>query len=121
MTKIMLHLNKSLYLVDLSFQENKEMHLKPIKIETSALQFFTNCFSACYLRTLLIGELWNNCGNSMSIWNVELPMKLTHALVSLCSARIFYDWIIGKNRPDSGSLIEVVTTGGKSELSPAHL
>uniref|UniRef100_A0A098LZA5 Dihydropteridine reductase n=1 Tax=Hypsiglena sp. JMG-2014 TaxID=1550645 RepID=A0A098LZA5_9SAUR len=35
-------------------------------------------------------------------------------------AGIFYDWIIGKNRPDSGSLIEVVTTGGKSELSPAH-
>ncbi|KAG8134785.1 putative Dihydropteridine reductase protein [Naja naja] len=34
---------------------------------------------------------------------------------------IFYDWIIGKNRPNSGSLIEVVTTGGKSELSLAHL
>ncbi|KAM3831191.1 dihydropteridine reductase isoform 6-T6 [Vipera latastei] len=35
-------------------------------------------------------------------------------------AGTFYDWIIGKNRPDSGSLIEVATTGGKSELSPAH-
>lgn len=37
----MLHLNKSLDLGGLSFQENKEMHLKPIKIETSALQSFT--------------------------------------------------------------------------------
>ncbi|KAL7981858.1 hypothetical protein Chor_000915 [Crotalus horridus] len=36
-------------------------------------------------------------------------------------AGTFYDWIIGKDRPDSGSLIEVATTGGKSELSLAHL
>ncbi|KAM6440512.1 dihydropteridine reductase [Liasis olivaceus] len=36
-------------------------------------------------------------------------------------AGTFHDWIISKNRPNSGSLIQVVTTGGKSELSPAHL
>ncbi|XP_007443182.1 dihydropteridine reductase [Python bivittatus] len=36
-------------------------------------------------------------------------------------AGTFHDWIISKNRPSSGSLIQVVTTGGKSELSPAHL
>ncbi|XP_029446382.1 dihydropteridine reductase [Rhinatrema bivittatum] len=36
-------------------------------------------------------------------------------------ANMFYEWIIGKNRPKSGSLIQVITTGGKTELSPAHL
>ncbi|CAM4551466.1 unnamed protein product [Lepidochelys olivacea] len=36
-------------------------------------------------------------------------------------AETFYDWIIGKNRPSSGSLIQVVTTGGKTELAAAHL
>lgn len=36
--------------------------------------------------------------------------------------RTFYDWITGKNRPNSGSLIQVVTTGGKTELvAAAHL
>uniref|UniRef100_A0A8C0EGS2 Dihydropteridine reductase n=1 Tax=Bubo bubo TaxID=30461 RepID=A0A8C0EGS2_BUBBB len=34
----------------------------------------------------------------------------------------FYDWITGKNRPNSGSLIQVITTGGKTELvAAAHL
>ncbi|NXD75735.1 DHPR reductase, partial [Halcyon senegalensis] len=34
----------------------------------------------------------------------------------------FYDWIAGKNRPSSGSLIQVITTGGKTELvAAAHL
>uniref|UniRef100_A0A8B9CBZ8 Dihydropteridine reductase n=2 Tax=Anserinae TaxID=2068722 RepID=A0A8B9CBZ8_9AVES len=36
-------------------------------------------------------------------------------------AETFYDWITGKNRPNSGSLIQVITTGGKTELVPAHL
>uniref|UniRef100_A0A452H8V2 Dihydropteridine reductase n=1 Tax=Gopherus agassizii TaxID=38772 RepID=A0A452H8V2_9SAUR len=36
-------------------------------------------------------------------------------------AETFYDWITGKNRPSSGSLIQVVTTGGKTELAAAHL
>uniref|UniRef100_A0A8C3QUX7 Dihydropteridine reductase n=1 Tax=Cyanoderma ruficeps TaxID=181631 RepID=A0A8C3QUX7_9PASS len=37
-------------------------------------------------------------------------------------AETFYDWITGKNRPSSGSLIQVITTGGKTELvSAAHL
>lgn len=35
--------------------------------------------------------------------------------------RTFYDWITGKNRPNSGSLIQVITAGGKTELVPAHL
>ncbi|XP_010001430.1 PREDICTED: dihydropteridine reductase [Chaetura pelagica] len=36
-------------------------------------------------------------------------------------AETFYDWITGKNRPNSGSLIQVITTGGKTELVAAHL
>uniref|UniRef100_A0A8D2MGB0 Dihydropteridine reductase n=1 Tax=Zonotrichia albicollis TaxID=44394 RepID=A0A8D2MGB0_ZONAL len=37
-------------------------------------------------------------------------------------AETFYDWITGKDRPSSGSLIRVITTGGKTELvSAAHL
>ncbi|XP_005517875.2 PREDICTED: dihydropteridine reductase [Pseudopodoces humilis] len=37
-------------------------------------------------------------------------------------AETFYDWITAKNRPSSGSLIQVITTGGKTELvSAAHL
>uniref|UniRef100_A0A8C0MA00 Dihydropteridine reductase n=1 Tax=Canis lupus familiaris TaxID=9615 RepID=A0A8C0MA00_CANLF len=32
----------------------------------------------------------------------------------------FHDWITGKNRPSSGSLIQVVTTEGKTELTPAY-
>ncbi|XP_012861382.2 dihydropteridine reductase, partial [Echinops telfairi] len=32
----------------------------------------------------------------------------------------FQDWISGKNRPSSGSLIQVVTVGGKTELTPAY-
>lgn len=32
----------------------------------------------------------------------------------------FYDWIMGKNRPSSGSLIQVITSDGKSELTPAY-
>ncbi|KAJ7326753.1 hypothetical protein JRQ81_016512 [Phrynocephalus forsythii] len=36
-------------------------------------------------------------------------------------AEMFYDWITGKDRPSSGSLIQVVTIGGKTELTPAHL
>ncbi|XP_057282645.1 dihydropteridine reductase isoform X2 [Pezoporus wallicus] len=37
-------------------------------------------------------------------------------------AETFYDWITGKNRPNSGSLIQMVTTGGKTELvAVAHL
>ncbi|XP_044536726.1 dihydropteridine reductase isoform X1 [Gracilinanus agilis] len=32
----------------------------------------------------------------------------------------FHNWITGKNRPSSGSLIQVVTTGGKTELTPAY-
>uniref|UniRef100_A0A8D1T069 Dihydropteridine reductase n=1 Tax=Sus scrofa TaxID=9823 RepID=A0A8D1T069_PIG len=32
----------------------------------------------------------------------------------------FHDWIIEKNRPSSGSLIQVVTTQGKTELTPAY-
>ncbi|GAB5570924.1 dihydropteridine reductase [Prionailurus iriomotensis] len=32
----------------------------------------------------------------------------------------FYDWIIEKNRPNSGSLIQVVTTEGKTELTLAY-
>ncbi|XP_026702967.1 dihydropteridine reductase [Athene cunicularia] len=37
-------------------------------------------------------------------------------------AETFYDWITGKNRPNSGSLIQVITTGGKTELvAAAHL
>ncbi|KAF2976487.1 hypothetical protein EK904_014307, partial [Melospiza melodia maxima] len=37
-------------------------------------------------------------------------------------AETFYDWIKGKDRPSSGSLIQVITTGGKTELvSAAHL
>ena len=36
-------------------------------------------------------------------------------------AETFYDWITGKNRPNSGSLIQVITAGGKTELVPAHL
>lgn len=36
--------------------------------------------------------------------------------------RTFYNWITGKDRPSSGSLIQVITTGGKTELvSAAHL
>nr|XP_025977805.1 dihydropteridine reductase isoform X1 [Dromaius novaehollandiae] len=36
-------------------------------------------------------------------------------------AETFYDWITRKNRPNSGSLIQVITTGGKTELVAAHL
>ncbi|RLW09066.1 hypothetical protein DV515_00002910 [Chloebia gouldiae] len=37
-------------------------------------------------------------------------------------AETFYEWITGKDRPSSGSLIQVITTGGKTELvSAAHL
>nr|XP_033785928.1 dihydropteridine reductase [Geotrypetes seraphini] len=36
-------------------------------------------------------------------------------------AKKFYEWTIGNNRPKSGSLIQVITTEGKTELSPAHL
>lgn len=36
-------------------------------------------------------------------------------------AETFFDWTTGKNRPKSGSLIQVITTAGKSELVPAHL
>ncbi|XP_021410051.2 dihydropteridine reductase isoform X1 [Lonchura striata] len=37
-------------------------------------------------------------------------------------AETFYEWITGKDRPNSGSLIQVITTGGKTELvSAAHL
>uniref|UniRef100_A0A8D1LGI3 Dihydropteridine reductase n=1 Tax=Sus scrofa TaxID=9823 RepID=A0A8D1LGI3_PIG len=36
------------------------------------------------------------------------------------SSRTFHDWIIEKNRPSSGSLIQVVTTQGKTELTPAY-
>ncbi|KAF7248287.1 Dihydropteridine reductase [Varanus komodoensis] len=36
-------------------------------------------------------------------------------------AETFYDWVTGKKRPGSGSLIQVVTTGGKTELMEAHL
>ncbi|XP_042668283.1 dihydropteridine reductase isoform X2 [Centrocercus urophasianus] len=36
-------------------------------------------------------------------------------------AETFYDWITGKNRPNSGSLIQVITAKGKTELVPAHL
>ncbi|XP_075401135.1 dihydropteridine reductase [Tenrec ecaudatus] len=32
----------------------------------------------------------------------------------------FQDWISGKNRPSPGSLIQVVTVGGKTELTPAY-
>ncbi|XP_036083436.1 dihydropteridine reductase isoform X2 [Rousettus aegyptiacus] len=32
----------------------------------------------------------------------------------------FHDWITGKNRPSSGSLIQVVTMEGKTELTPAY-
>uniref|UniRef100_H0VC50 Dihydropteridine reductase n=1 Tax=Cavia porcellus TaxID=10141 RepID=H0VC50_CAVPO len=32
----------------------------------------------------------------------------------------FHDWITGKHRPRSGSLIQVVTTKGKTELSEVH-
>uniref|UniRef100_A0A9L0RIL5 Dihydropteridine reductase n=1 Tax=Equus caballus TaxID=9796 RepID=A0A9L0RIL5_HORSE len=32
----------------------------------------------------------------------------------------FHDWITEKNRPRSGSLIQVVTTEGKTELIPAY-
>ncbi|XP_055986664.1 dihydropteridine reductase-like [Sorex fumeus] len=32
----------------------------------------------------------------------------------------FHDWITEKNRPSSGSLIQVVTTEGKTELTPAY-
>ncbi|NWS02021.1 DHPR reductase, partial [Motacilla alba] len=34
-------------------------------------------------------------------------------------AETFYDWITGKDRPSSGSLIQVITTGGKTELVSA--
>ncbi|XP_053112175.1 dihydropteridine reductase [Hemicordylus capensis] len=36
-------------------------------------------------------------------------------------AETFYDWIAGKNRPNSGSQLQVITTGGKTELVAAHL
>ncbi|XP_048365874.1 dihydropteridine reductase [Sphaerodactylus townsendi] len=36
-------------------------------------------------------------------------------------ADTFYDWATGKNRPGSGSLIQVETSGGKTELTAAHL
>ncbi|KAF1598393.1 UNVERIFIED_CONTAM: Dihydropteridine reductase, partial [Eudyptes robustus] len=36
-------------------------------------------------------------------------------------AETFFDWVTGKNRPNSGSLIQVITTGGKTELVAAHL
>ncbi|XP_030047082.1 dihydropteridine reductase [Microcaecilia unicolor] len=36
-------------------------------------------------------------------------------------AKTFYEWTTGSNRPKSGSLIQVITTEGKTELSPAHL
>ncbi|KAL0596539.1 Dihydropteridine reductase [Plecturocebus cupreus] len=32
----------------------------------------------------------------------------------------FHEWITGKNRPSSGSLIQVVTTEGRTELTPAY-
>ncbi|XP_069488013.1 dihydropteridine reductase isoform X2 [Ambystoma mexicanum] len=36
-------------------------------------------------------------------------------------AETFFDWTAGKDRPKSGSLVQVITTAGKSELMPAHL
>uniref|UniRef100_A0A8D0GMA7 Dihydropteridine reductase n=1 Tax=Sphenodon punctatus TaxID=8508 RepID=A0A8D0GMA7_SPHPU len=36
-------------------------------------------------------------------------------------AETFYHWSTGKNRPSSGSLIQVVTAGGKTDLTAAHL
>ncbi|NWQ98489.1 DHPR reductase, partial [Burhinus bistriatus] len=36
-------------------------------------------------------------------------------------AETFYDWVTRKNRPNSGSLMQVITTGGKTELVAAHL
>ncbi|KAG8453539.1 hypothetical protein GDO86_000245 [Hymenochirus boettgeri] len=33
----------------------------------------------------------------------------------------FFDWTTGQNRPNSGSLIEVITEQGKTELIPSHL
>ncbi|XP_042325715.1 dihydropteridine reductase [Sceloporus undulatus] len=36
-------------------------------------------------------------------------------------AETFYDWVTGKDRPSSGSLIQVVTTGGKTHLTAANL
>ncbi|XP_011824883.1 PREDICTED: dihydropteridine reductase [Mandrillus leucophaeus] len=38
----------------------------------------------------------------------------------LSSDLTFHDWITGKNRPSSGSLIQVVTTEGRTELTPAY-
>ncbi|XP_040822006.1 dihydropteridine reductase isoform X1 [Ochotona curzoniae] len=32
----------------------------------------------------------------------------------------FHDWITGKNRPSSGSLMQVVTSEGRTELTPAY-
>ncbi|XP_030626407.1 quinoid dihydropteridine reductase a isoform X2 [Chanos chanos] len=34
-------------------------------------------------------------------------------------AEMFYSWATGSNRPASGSLIQLVTTGGKTEATPA--
>ncbi|KAB0393642.1 hypothetical protein E2I00_004098, partial [Balaenoptera physalus] len=39
---------------------------------------------------------------------------------SLLCSRTFHDWITEKNRPSSGSLIQVVTTKGRTELTPAY-
>ncbi|KAH0616287.1 hypothetical protein JD844_027298 [Phrynosoma platyrhinos] len=36
-------------------------------------------------------------------------------------AETFYDWVTGKDRPSSGSLIQVVTTGGNTHLTAANL
>ncbi|XP_006629235.1 dihydropteridine reductase [Lepisosteus oculatus] len=36
-------------------------------------------------------------------------------------AETFYNWSTGVSRPSSGSLIQLVTTGGKTEATPAHL
>ncbi|XP_003220476.1 dihydropteridine reductase [Anolis carolinensis] len=33
----------------------------------------------------------------------------------------FYDWVTGKDRPSSGTLIQVVTSGGNTQLTAANL
>ncbi|XP_072262513.1 dihydropteridine reductase [Pyxicephalus adspersus] len=36
-------------------------------------------------------------------------------------AETFYNWTTGNNRPKSGSLVQVITEKGQTELVPAHL
>ncbi|XP_053560087.1 dihydropteridine reductase [Bombina bombina] len=36
-------------------------------------------------------------------------------------AETFFNWTTGKSRPKSGSLVQVITENGKTELVPAHL